>query len=243
MNIRKLGVICAALGGPAMALGQMLAWRAPVEAVMGLPQKIIYCHVPLAWWSLASFALAAVAGVFYLRTRKPFWDHLSLAAVESGVVLAGLTLATGMVWARYAWGVWWTGDPRLATFLVLLLMYAGCLLLRGAGLENSPEQGRRASLAACLSIIACLNVPLVFLSTRLLRSAHPVVLGKQGGGLEPEMLPALLVCLAAMGLIWLGCLLLRLRLAELRETCAGLEYARLTGENNFIRGAAPHERP
>ena len=43
-----------------MALGQMLAWRAPVEAVMGLPQKILYAHVPLAWWSLASFALAAV---------------------------------------------------------------------------------------------------------------------------------------------------------------------------------------
>ena len=242
MNIKKIGIICAATGGPAMALGQMLAWRAPAEAVMGLPQKILYCHVPLAWWSLASFALAAVAGAFYLRARKPFWDHLGLAAVESGVVLAGLTLATGMIWARYAWGVWWTGDPRLTTFLVLLFMYAGCLLLRGAGLEHGPERGRRASLAACLSIIACLNVPLVFLSTRLLRSAHPVVLGKQGGGLEPEMLLALLVCLAAMGLIWLGCLLLRLHLAKLRGACTGLEYARLAGATNFIKGAAPHER-
>ena len=89
-----------------MALGQWLAWRAPVEAVMGLPQKILYCHVPLAWWSLASFALAAVAGAFYLRGRKPFWDYLGLAAVESGLVFAGLTLVTGMIWARQAWGVW-----------------------------------------------------------------------------------------------------------------------------------------
>ena len=243
MDIRKVGTICAAAGGPAMALGQKLASRAPVETVMGPPQKILYCHVPLAWWSLASFALAAVAGAFYLRTRRPFWDHLGLAAVESGMVLAGLALATGMIWARYAWGVWWTGDPRLATFLVLLFMYAGCMLLRGASHESGPERERRASLAACLSIVACLNVPLVFLSTRLLRSAHPVILGRQGGGLEPEMLLALLGCLAAMGLVWLGCLLLRLHLASLRDACAGLEYARLTGTTDFTKGAAPHERP
>ena len=86
-------------------------------------------------------------------------------------------------------------------------------------------------------------MPLVFLSTRLLRSAHPVVLGKQGNGLEPEMLLALLVCLAAMGLIWLGCLLLRLHLAGLHEACASLEYARLTGVNNFTRGTTANERP
>ena len=230
MNIRKLGILCAATGGPAMALGQMLAWQAPVEAVMGLPQKILYCHVPLAWWALASFALAAVAGTLYLRTRRPFWDHLGLAAVESGVVLAGLTLATGMIWARYAWGVWWTGDPRLTTFLVLLFMYAGCLLLRGAGLENGPERGRRASLAACLSIIACLNVPLVFLSTRLLRSAHPVILGKQGGGLEPEMRLTVIACVISFGLLWAGLVWIRKRQLDLAARLDALQQNRLMQE-------------
>ena len=132
-----------------MAFSQVLAWRyAPVEAVMGLSQKILYCHVPLAWWSLASFLLTAVAGGLYLRTRRGFWDNLAVAATESGVLFAGLTLVTGMIWARQAWGVWWTGDPRLTTFLVLWLMYAGCLLLRGAGNAAGPERGRRAALPA-----------------------------------------------------------------------------------------------
>lgn len=239
MKLKHLPIICAALGGPAMAFSQVLAWRyAPVEAVMGLSQKILYCHVPLAWWSLASFLLTAVAGGLYLRTRRGFWDNLAVAATESGVLFAGLTLVTGMIWARQAWGVWWTGDPRLTTFLVLWLMYAGCLLLRGAGNAAGPERGRRAALAAVLGIIAFVNVPLVFLSTRLLHSAHPVVLGKQGGGLEPEMLVTLLVSLAAMGLVWLGLVLLRVRLAELGERCAQLEYVRLidAGKTGAFQG-------
>ena len=89
-----------------------------------------------------------------------------------------------------------------------------------------------------LGIIAFVNVPLVFLSTRLLHSAHPVVLGKQGGGLEPEMLVTLLVSLAAMGLVWLGLVLLRVRLAELGERCAQLEYVRLidAGKTGAFQG-------
>ena len=67
--------------------------------------------------------------------------------------------------------------------------------------------------------------------------------GRGSAAHHPAVLLALLVCLAAMGLIWLGCLLLRLHLAKLRESCASLEYAHLTGVNNFTRGATAHERP
>ena len=145
-----------------------------------------------------------------------------------------IMLVTGMIWARQAWGVWWTGDPRLVSFLVLWFMYAGCLVLRGSGSEDNAERDRKASASAVFSLIACVNVPLVFLSARLLRSAHPAVLGK-GGGLEPEMLATLLVNLAAMGLVWLALLLLRLRLAELRDRCAQAEYARLNAPAQTTR--------
>ena len=237
MRPKTFWLICLA-AGPAVAAGQLLAWLyAPEEAIMGLTQKILYCHVPLAWWSLAAFLLAAGAGGIYLRTRRLFWDNLSLAAVESGLVFAGLTLVTGMIWARQAWGVWWTGDPRLVSFLVLWFMYAGCLVLRGSGSEDNAERDRKASASAVFSLIACVNVPLVFLSARLLRSAHPAVLGK-GGGLEPEMLVTLLVNLAAMGLVWLALLLLRLHLAALRDRCARAEYARLNAPAQTTRRSA-----
>ena len=224
-----------------MAAGQILAWRyAPVEAVMGVTQKILYSHAPLAWWSLLAFLIAAGAGAMYLRTRRLFWDNLSRAAMESGVVFAGLTLITGMIWARQAWGVWWTGDPRLISFLVLWFMYAGGLALRGAGNESGAGRGRKAASSAVFSLVACVNVPLVFLATRLLRSAHPVVLGK-GGGLEPEMLITLLANLAALGLVWLAVLLLRLRLAELRDHCALAEYIHLNNTANAEIRSAAHD--
>ena len=225
MKIKSCGLICAALAGPAMALDQWLIWRyAPLETVMGQAQKIFYLHVPLAWWALGAFSLAAVAGAGYLRTRKIFWDNLGLAAVESGLVFASLALATGAIWGKYAWGVWWTADPRLITFLILWFTYAGGLTLRGAGGKRAGERGR--GLSAVFNIIALLNVPLVFLATRLLDSVHPNIAG-QRGGLAPEMLLTLLVSIAAFGLVWLGLLALRLNLAEIETQCARLEYFKL----------------
>ncbi len=225
MKLKHCGLICAALAGPAMALDQWLIWRyAPQEAVMGLAQKIFYLHVPLAWWSLAAFLLAAVAGAGYLRSRKTFWDSLGLAALESGLLLATLTLATGVIWGKYAWGVWWTADPKLITFLILWFTYAGCLALRGS--ESRAEHGRKAVFSAVLSIIAFLNVPLVFFAARLLDSVHPNIIGERSGGLAPEMLLTLLVSIAAFGLLWLGILLFRLQLAKLKDECGRLEYFR-----------------
>lgn len=229
MKIKYCGLVCAALAGPALALDQWLIWRyAPLEAVMGLAQKIFYLHVPLAWWSLISFLLAAGAGAGYLRTRKTFWDNLGLAAAEVGLLFATLTLATGLFWGKYAWGVWWTADPRLITFLVLWFTYAGGLAGRGtnggrrAGTGRAGERARVFS--AVFNIIACLNVPLVFLATRLLDSVHPNIAAARGGGLTPEMLLTLLLSIAAFGLVWGGLLTLRLSLGKLETRCGRLEY-------------------
>ena len=205
----------AAAAGPGMIAAQALAWfYAPVDAAMGITQKIFYCHVPLAWWALAAFLLNALAGAVYLRTREPKWDHLARAAGESGFVLAALAFITGMIWAKCAWGVWWTADPRLITFAVLCFMYAGYLLMRNSNLLGAISGHKRAGLAAVWGILAGLNVPLLLLAARLLRGAHPTVFGARGGGLEPEMLITLLACLLAFGLIWMG--ILRLRFEQLR---------------------------
>ena len=44
------------LGGAALAVCQWLIFfYAPVEAQLGLMQKVFYTHLPLAWWALISF--------------------------------------------------------------------------------------------------------------------------------------------------------------------------------------------
>ena len=129
------------LGGAALAVCQWLIFfYAPVEAQLGLMQKVFYTHLPLAWWALISFLVVFVASIVYLIRRSPAADRVCAAAAEVGVLLAGLALVTGMIWARRSWGVWWTWDPRLTTTLVMWFIYAGYLVLRGLDL---PPQRKR----------------------------------------------------------------------------------------------------
>ncbi|MDR2695399.1 MAG: cytochrome c biogenesis protein CcsA [Deltaproteobacteria bacterium] len=215
--------ICALLAAPALAFCQWLIWvYAPVERGMGLVQKIFYLHLPLAWWALASFFVVFAASIAYLRSRRPWWDHLARAGAELGLVLAVLALVSGSVWARRSWGVWWTWDPRLTTTLVMCFVYAGCLALRGLEL---PRQ-RKSTVCAVVGIVAFLDVPLVFVSARLWRSIHPAVFASEGGGLEPEMRLTVLACVAAFGLLWLALIALRSRQLDAAERIEHLLLSR-----------------
>jgi heme exporter protein C len=207
-NVKSLLALAAAL---CLAAAQWAVWfYAPVEASMGLVQKVFYLHLPVAWWSFVSFFVVFVGSVGFLIKRTAFWDDLAGSAAEIGVLLSALALVTGSLWGRAAWNVWWTWDPRLTTTLIMWFVYAGYLVLR-----SSPMGGeRRALVCAALGVVAFLDVPLVFYSARLWRSVHPAVFGKQGGGLEPEMWVAVLISLVGLGLLWLALLLARLSQAR-----------------------------
>lgn len=220
----SLASLAALAGGLALAACQWLIYvYAPVERTMGLAQKIFYFHLPVAWWTFASFLTACLAGAAWLRTRAERWDLLSAAAVEVGMICATLALITGSVWARHSWGVWWTWDPRLTTTLILWFIYAGCLALRSLPLP--PD--RKASLCAVVAIVGFLDVPLVFLSARLWRSIHPAVFASEGGGLEPEMAMAAVASVLSFGLIWGALLALRhgqMRMARALDRLLFLEW-------------------
>ena len=195
----------ALAGGLALAFCQWLIFvYAPVESTMRLPQKIFYLHLPLAWWGLFSFFVTFVASIAYLRTRKFHWDALAGAAAEVGVVLAALALVTGSIWARSAWGVWWTWDARLTTTLVMCFVYAGYLIIRTMDIQPA----RRSQIAAVVGIVAFLDVPLVFFSARLWSYIHPPSIS-----LEPEMKLTVIACVASFALLWAGLTAFRWKLA------------------------------
>ena len=215
------------LGGVAFAACQWLIYAyAPVEQTLGLPQKIFYVHLPLAWWALMSFFMVFLGSIAYLWRRNPAADRLCAAAAETGVLLSGLALVTGMLWARRSWGVWWTWDPRLTTTLIMWFIYAGYLVLRGLDL---PQQ-RRNVVCAVVGIVAFLDVPLVFLSARIWRSIHPAVFGNKGGGLEPEMRLTVIACVISFGLLWAGLVWIRKRQLDLAARLDALQQNRLMQE-------------
>jgi heme exporter protein C len=196
-------VLCTAC---ALMLSQGLIWLwAPVEASMGIVQKIFYLHLPLAWWGFVGFFLVFVCSIGYLGRRRDILDHLAGAAAEVGLLFASLVLLTGILWAKASWNVWWTWDPRLSTTLILWFIYSGYLVLRGASVTSS---SRQKTVAAVLGVVAFLDVPLVFLSARWFRSIHPAVLASREGSLPFEMLVTLAASLIAWGglfglLLWL----------------------------------------
>src|SRR5215469_13396037 len=213
-----LGLVALAL---MLAALYMVFIYVPTEAAQGIVQRIFYFHVPCAWVAFASFALVAIAGIFYLWLGQQVWDDLGYAAAEVGMVFCTLVLATGSIWAKPIWGAWWTWDSRLTTTLILWLLYGGYLLLR-AFADDTDEIAR---FAAVLGIVGVLDVPVVIISVRLWRTIHPaVLLTRQGehGLQDPRMVATLLVSLGAFTILYVWLLWMRLTTLRLRTRLAGL---------------------
>ncbi len=191
----------------------------PIEAVMGNVQKVFYFHVSCGWVGMLSFLCAAVSGGVYLANRKTLWDKISLSSVEIGLVFTLACILSGSIWAKPVWNTWWTWDPRLTTITIMALIYVAYLLLR-RGLDDSEKSARFAAVYAVLGFI---SVPLTFVSIRLLRAIHPVVIGSGSEAasstfnLAPEMVTALLISLTAFTLIFVTFLWHRTRLGLLEQ--------------------------
>ena len=160
---------------------------APVEQQMGIVQKIFYFHVPSAYAMYIGFFVSAVGSAVYLLKRDPRWDAVAVAGAEVGTLFCLIVLLTGPLWARKAWGVWWTWDPRLTTTLLAGMIFAAYLALRSMG--NAGEVEKR--FAAGLALLGLVNLPLIHYSVQRWRGVHPTVITGKGGGLESEMYWAL----------------------------------------------------
>ena len=156
----------------------------PEQANVG-GYKILYFHVPAAFTALGGFFVALVGSGLYLGTGKFKYDGFAAAVTEVALAFATINLVTGSIWARFAWGIWWTWDARLTSMFTCWLMYAGYLMLRRA----IEEPTQRARLSAVLSIFGFVNVGFVYKSIEWYRTQHPApVLGfRNGGGMGPGM--------------------------------------------------------
>ena len=204
---------------------------APMEETMGNLQRIFYYHLAHAILGLVFpyINLAASLGYLYWRRRDPrkalSADALAVASAEITVLFVGITLATGMLWGKPAWGIWWAWDARLTTELILWLLYVSYLMLR----RFSPT-GQTAVLSAVLAVFAAVDVPIVYMSIHWWRTQHPApVFGSDGGGIDPAMVPAVLWNLAGWAM-W-GLFLIGFRFAlERRRQLAEQEAALLALE-------------
>src|ERR1700744_1673021 len=162
----------------------------PIDALQGAIYRILFIHVPAAISADGFYLVAVVASIGFLITKNFWWDSLAVSAVEVGTMFTLVNLATGSIWGRVEWGIWWAWDARMTTQLMLFLLYLGYLLLRPAIAE--PQQ--RGVMSAVLAIFAAADIPIVTMAIRLhnVRTQHPGPV-LETGGLAPIYWPPFLI--------------------------------------------------
>jgi len=194
---------------------------APTEPQMGHIQRIFYFHMGTVWVATVAFIIVFIASIMYLWKGTRKWDILAYCSAELGVLFLTLTIITGSVWAKPIWGTWWTWDPQLTTTFILWILYIVYLVLR----SSAGNDTKKAKYAAVFAIIAFIDLPLVYLSVRVMRGISPVVFGPGGGGIAPEMMDALLINMAACSLLFIVLLLERIDLERMKDTIARLKLS------------------
>ena len=128
-------------------------------------------HVMTCFLGYAAFAVSFGASVAYLIKNKEApptteEDSGSLPALETldeliykanavGFLLLGIGIITGAVWANYAWGSYWSWDPKETWSHITWLIYAAFLHAR-------LTRGWRGRKTAILSIIGFCGVLFTF---------------------------------------------------------------------------------
>lgn len=197
-----------------MAISTYMAFAyAPTEKIMGQIQRIFYFHMGTVWVATIAFIIVFISSIMFLFKNKRKWDILAYTSAEIGVLFITLTIITGSIWAKPVWGTWWTWDPQLTTTFILWLLYIVYLIIHsGAG-----EDEKKAKFAAVFGIIAFIDLPLVYISARVMRGISPVVFGPGGGGIAPEMLNTLLVTFIAFTFLFILLLTERIKLEKMKD--------------------------
>lgn len=194
---------------------------APNEVVMGPVQRIFYFHMGSVWVATIAFIIVFISSIAYLINRKIKWDILAYTSAELGVLFITITIITGSIWAKPVWGTWWTWDPQLTTTFILWILYIIYLLIRA----NSGYDEKKAKYSAVFAIIAFLDLPLVYISARVMRGISPVVFGPGGGGIEPKMMHVLLLTLLAFTFLFLVLIIERVRIENMKYKIALIKHS------------------
>src|SRR5262245_51529648 len=204
----------------ALATLTMMAFYVPPSIrVLDNTYLIFFYHFPSAIDCLVFFLIAGVASALHLATASPATDRVAQGAVEVGLLACTVTLVTGSIWAKAAWGHFWIwNDPRLVAVAIMWFTYLGYLTLRVA--IETPAQ--RTRFAAVFGVIAAANIPIVWYApTWFQKRSHPKP--QEMDFRHPSIRITMWFGALAFFVLYLAFLRLRARLARVREEAQRLE--------------------
>jgi heme exporter protein C len=123
------------------------------------------------------FVVSVVYSIKYLRNPIAKFDIYSNEYAKMGVVFGALGLITGAIWAKFAWGEFWSNDPKQLGAAIALLIYAAYFVLR----NSITDMDKRAKIAAVYNIFAfAMLFPTLWIIPRMVESLHPGGQGVEG---------------------------------------------------------------
>src|SRR5215813_4850982 len=182
---------------------------APVDFQQGHSYRIIFIHVPAAWMGMFLYVLMAIyAGVGWAFNAR-LASMMATAIAPTGAIFTFISLVTGSLWGKPAWGVFWVWDARMTSTLILMFLYIGFI-----SLQSSIDDTRRADRAgAVLALVGVINVPIIYFSVQWWNTLHQgaTIRILQKPTIRGSMLAALLIMLAACWFYSVAVVLMRLR--------------------------------
>ena len=212
-------------------LGSGLIWGfffTPDDIRQGSTVKIIYLHVPAALMAINGYLLMFVGSLMWLIRRQHVSVLAAKAAAPVGMTMTLIALATGAIWGQPMWGTYWVWDPRLTSFLIVFLFYAGYIALWAAIDDDDTAADLTSVLALVGSVFALLSRYAVLFWNQGLHQGTTVTLtdGTKQENISNVFFQPLLLTMLGFGLLFLTLLLIgtrtelrmrRLKVLEVRE--------------------------
>jgi heme exporter protein C len=182
---------------------------APTDFQQGEGYRIIFVHVPAAWFSMFLYVLMAAYAALGLALNARLSYMMASSIAPTGAMFTFVALVTGAFWGKPMWGAWWVWDARLTSELILLFLYIGYMSLQAA--IDDKRRADRAS--AVLAIVGVINVPIIYFSVKWWNTLHQgaSVSLTQSPAMASIMLKGMLIMAIGFWLYSIAAILLRVR--------------------------------
>ena len=164
-----------------LVIASLLPKEASKQLMPALQSYWFYIHVTLAACAEGAFVVAAGAGIVFLMRRRAgtgdreflpsrdLLEEIVSRAIRIGYPLFTIgALFAGSMWAQYAWGRFWSWDPKETGSLVLWLYYTLVLHQNARGVW-------RGKTLAVLSIVGLVIALVSFLGNFFFGGLHAYI--------------------------------------------------------------------
>jgi heme exporter protein C len=184
--------------------------QSPPDYIQGDSMRIMYVHVPSAWFALMAYTILAGSSVLWFITRNPIFSIIARSIAQIGMIFTLISLVTGSIWGKPTWGVWWAWDARLTSMLLLFFLYLAYIFLW----QSITNKDLASKISAALAIVGFVNIPIIKFSVDWWNTLHqPATISKLSSpSIDISMMIPLFIMSLATFLFLVTVFFIRLRI-------------------------------